>query len=1205
MTERLAAAAASWRGIPSDRVVAVLADLQNGRTQIGSGYLVAGRRVLTAYHCIVDAATGQPAASLRVVRLSDGRDGRVVVVAYARDAAVLEVRDSAWSPVVLEPVQFGRVDRQRSMELRDCQAVGFPAWQIDPKDHSRNVAELHGTIRATEGMESGYLVMRDTDLADVTAPPSARDHDLQDSPWGGLSGALVFCQGLALGVIVEHHPRKGRSALRILPVDQLTRTAPGLESGLSEEDRFVGASADTEPDVYAVAAALALPLVNEMPLTGEYDLPVNVTPAADGTPPSGDSPGGAITVDVIMRGPMEALGLAAAFDEAVANEQVDPASAASNFVEIASQLYADGFAPHGDAIRRRAMQAYVAAGRSSDAVRLQLQLASEALLAGRWGDASIQALALSQLMDGSGDTVPTGLAAAGAALQALTALIDDPVLATENVSAAFNVVVGHLQTVLDQLAVDATDFALLLPVIATIAATAAEVAIATEVPTPFLVSASATFDQIVDALRGSSSTSSARLSIRLRLATAEAQDPDADHGDRWRRLHQEAACWKLRDEDAALVFGRYARAKAIGAAPGEADLAWRRAVEFGGRAKLFLDAAEWLSAQWRLRHLYGPIDVNEIQALRQMSQLLAKQASDRLIPAGDAWLESLEAMRRSDQGLRSAALAAQRLRVLSAAAGLWEEELRAHSLLADIFERSGEPALAAVHHVRAGEAPSLIVGARETAGFVDVTRELRRRAPAERAAAYSMLAAQGDLIPDSVLEPIGRHAAEDLEAVREGKIAETPFAGPGVLRSATDAAAAIAARLPADVAERVMSALDGRLTAEKGTIAWTDESHLKLLAALAAGDNDGTSVAAMERFSRLLAIQSPALRSGGRSLGLVVRRRPADVRRILTSLAQQGNDEAAEMLAGWSLTGSPGRTASRNPADESAWLAALPYAERAAKRLAAAPAGTPGSASLFVHFARDAALVTILDSAEIDQALTGLLRVAIDHLHLSATRKQALDAASILVAGETGDGLGSRRLSEVFDVACGFARGEHDGSAMDELTNSAHPLSSLRINMGDASLTGDGLHLAARSARGDNQRIVVLELAAAIIRSEPSETVLHDVGRAIVALGSLDGGPDSLSTALLARSASPSLRAVSAVYWAKVYGSATATSEPASTGAELARDASPIVRRSLVAQLAIVAADSGLCSAGRAVVDIMTSDPIADIREAAIAIQAT
>ena len=45
------------------------------------------------------------------------------------------------------------------------------------------------------------------------APLSGQDGQ-GPSPWGGLSGALMFYRGRAIGVVVEHHRRQGPSALR-------------------------------------------------------------------------------------------------------------------------------------------------------------------------------------------------------------------------------------------------------------------------------------------------------------------------------------------------------------------------------------------------------------------------------------------------------------------------------------------------------------------------------------------------------------------------------------------------------------------------------------------------------------------------------------------------------------------------------------------------------------------------------------------------------------------------------------------------------------------------------------------------------------------------------------------------------------------------------------------------------------------------------
>jgi hypothetical protein len=263
----------AWGGIPSDRVVAVVAGLDTGLVQIGSGYLVTERLVLTARHCVVDKKTGRAPERLLVARRSDGSEAKAMVIAagMALDVAVLEVRDPPWEGLLASGLpRFGRVDRTHTGELRDCQAVGFPLWQFDPADHGRNAAELHGTIRVTEDAESGFLVMRDPDLGDVTVPATAEPADRNDgSPWGGLSGALVFCRGIALGVVVEHHPRQGRSAVRILPAE-----------------RFAVLSAAARGDAAKVAAALELPPGNKLPVVGPLPVDADDESAMRAAPPA-------------------------------------------------------------------------------------------------------------------------------------------------------------------------------------------------------------------------------------------------------------------------------------------------------------------------------------------------------------------------------------------------------------------------------------------------------------------------------------------------------------------------------------------------------------------------------------------------------------------------------------------------------------------------------------------------------------------------------------------------------------------------------------------------------------------------------------------------------------------------------------------------------------------------------------------------------
>ena len=234
--------------------MAVIASLDTGRVQIGSGYLVSDRLVLTAWHCAVDRKTGRPLATLQVVCRSGGPEASAALLAAQPelDVAVLAVEDPPWAvPVDSEPPRFGRLDRSRSGELHYCQAIGFPLWQVDPEDQERNAAELHGTVRTTADPGSGFLGVRDPLLHHVRIPVSADAEDqAANSPWGGLSGALVFGQGVALGVVIEHRPRHEGSAMKILPVE-----------------RFAAPDGDT--DTAAVAAALGLPAADRLPLVSE------------------------------------------------------------------------------------------------------------------------------------------------------------------------------------------------------------------------------------------------------------------------------------------------------------------------------------------------------------------------------------------------------------------------------------------------------------------------------------------------------------------------------------------------------------------------------------------------------------------------------------------------------------------------------------------------------------------------------------------------------------------------------------------------------------------------------------------------------------------------------------------------------------------------------------------------------------------------
>jgi len=242
-----------WSGVPHHRVVAVEATLSGHRLQIGSGYLVSASTVLTAAHCTIDIqAPDRPVSALRVIApggFSAAIAPSDVVRDPVLDIATLRVPSPPWAATGdwTDP-RWARIDRSASGVVPNCEAVGYPMWQQDVSDdNNRSPAEVRGAVRRLEDVTSRnrFLVLRDPELTDVAPPRSARSIGDPDSVWGGISGALVFGRGSAIGVVVEHHPRQGPGAVRVLPLDRV-------------------AAADS-PAAAGVAAQLGLPPIDRFP----------------------------------------------------------------------------------------------------------------------------------------------------------------------------------------------------------------------------------------------------------------------------------------------------------------------------------------------------------------------------------------------------------------------------------------------------------------------------------------------------------------------------------------------------------------------------------------------------------------------------------------------------------------------------------------------------------------------------------------------------------------------------------------------------------------------------------------------------------------------------------------------------------------------------------------------------------------------------
>lgn len=185
------------------RVLAVRADGYGP----GSGYLVAKRLLLTCAHVV-----GPVGSRVRVFRpaessLSDG------VVAWrgtpgGRDDGALVVLDAACALPEDGEVRWGRTVTF-TPRLR-CETWGIPnAVQVSAA--GVEVAQPSGTLSPGDGLVADRYVV---DL-DGNAPDA--DSDAASSPWGGLSGAALFCGELLVGVVVGTLDRWGNRRLTVVP----------------------------------------------------------------------------------------------------------------------------------------------------------------------------------------------------------------------------------------------------------------------------------------------------------------------------------------------------------------------------------------------------------------------------------------------------------------------------------------------------------------------------------------------------------------------------------------------------------------------------------------------------------------------------------------------------------------------------------------------------------------------------------------------------------------------------------------------------------------------------------------------------------------------------------------------------------------------------------------------------------------------------
>ena len=173
----------------------------------GSGYVLSGRLVLTSAHVVGDVAS-----VVGVQRLTDVAVYTATVAwrgapSGRDDAALLLVTDNRWPSLPDVPVRWGRtVTYQPGIEVVTW---GFPDVAQRP-DQPPEVMQPSGTLNPGDRYVGDRYVLN---LAQFPPEWDRRG----SSPWGGLSGAALFCDDLLCGVIAADPASSAHARLEAVP----------------------------------------------------------------------------------------------------------------------------------------------------------------------------------------------------------------------------------------------------------------------------------------------------------------------------------------------------------------------------------------------------------------------------------------------------------------------------------------------------------------------------------------------------------------------------------------------------------------------------------------------------------------------------------------------------------------------------------------------------------------------------------------------------------------------------------------------------------------------------------------------------------------------------------------------------------------------------------------------------------------------------
>lgn len=666
--------------------------------------------------------------------------------------------------------------------------------------------------------------------------------------------------------------------------------------------------------------------------------------------------------------------------------------------------------------------------------------------------------------------------------------------------------------------------------------------------------------------------------IRLRLVQAE-YNADTRH-----ELLRAARRHLIPDRHTAFAHAREARRCHLQSRAEEALECWRDAIYTAIHAGLSDAAADWLYAVRAVNVQYGPW-TSELNEEHHLAQALRATGTGHLL---DRTRDPREQAMSAIAGRRpiEAVLAARRWLTDSVVTGSWADEREALEFLADLYADSKEPALAATYYQRAGETKKLKALA-DTVGDLLLPFGPLKDAPwwVLRARAV-LISAQADLLEDEAASALLDEFVELAALARRGELVDSP--NRALARQAVESVCDLASRGTAAQAIAVLDLLAPDVPREPNHYQHSDDHHAAACLAIARAHPE----LAMRAMTRLFDLADYGVQEALELIAsddvlayLGTQRHPGRRSTSPTSTNPLTENEQSALRARAIQLAEDGRyladtVRARIEPDHPGFRR---RAEQARDRILNRPAPVPEQAAIGTTMVSDSYLTSSLNIEDQRACLQKLVAIADDPMELATNRKDALTAARNVVIDQP-----DQIKQDTFAFSTPFALGEKARSHLDEYAGETHPLSPFKINMGSASLRGQGLQLAAASATTPEQQRWVRDQAVHMLSSDD----ISDVHAAAVTLSHLPREiTHDVDANLLSTHTHVGVRQLSALlclHQAEYYRD---------TAIRLANDPDHRVRRTLAAATARAAGEP--TESTNAVLEILAHDHRHSVRTAA------